>query len=458
MLRQKIAAEEENAPFTGKTLVALILPLIVEQFLAVLVGMVDTIMVSGVGESAMAAISTVDTVNSLFIQLFSAMSAGGAVVAAQYLGRKNLKDACTVANQLMLSTFTIALLTMTLTLAFYRQVIGIMDNGSDPAILTQSYTYLLITACSFPALGVYNGGVGLMRVMGDSKTSMITSVAMNLINICGNALLINVCHMGVAGAAISTLLSRTVAAVIIMRLLFKKSLPIHLSSLIRDRYDWRPDWSMIRRVFHIGVPNGVEGSLFQLGKVLIMSIVTTFSTSLRAANAAANTICSLPNIPGGAIGIASITIIGRLIGAGRKEDAKKYAGRLVLLSILSILPFNVVMFFIAPSVVALFNLTEEGTTAAIMLLRAYSVMSVVCWSFSWRLSDCMRAAGDARFPMVVSILSMLGLRIGACYLFVYVFDMSLMGVWYAMFADWMCRSVCFLIRFRGGKWLDKKAI
>ena len=448
----------EGGAFTGKALVALILPLIAEQFLAVLVGMADTVMVSGVGESAVAAISTVDSINILFIQLFSAMSAGGAVVAAQYLGRKDHKNACQAARQLLLSTFALAFAITILTLLFHRQIIGIMDNGSDPDTLRQSYTYLVITACSFPALGLYNGGVGLMRAMGNSKASMWTSTAMNLINITGNALLIHPLGLGVAGAALSTLLSRTVSAVIILRLLFDQGSPIHLGPFSNWKSDLTPDFPMIRRIFHIGAPNGLENSLFQVGKVLIMSIVTTFSTSLRAAHGVANTLCGLPNIPGNAIGLASITVVGQLVGAGKKEEAKGYAKKLLLLSILSILPLNIVLLFTAPRLVGLFSLSAEGMPAAAQLLQAYAVFSILIWAPSWRLPDFLHAAGDVRFPMVVSMLSMLVLRVGASYLFVYGFGWSLMGVWMAMFADWLARAVCFTIRFHGDTWLNKKVI
>ncbi len=458
MLRHLHWNAGEDSAFSGKALVKLILPLIAEQFLAVMVGMVDTVMVSGVGESAVAAISTVDSINILFIQLFSAMSAGGAVVAAQYLGRKDHENACQAAKQLLLSTFVMAFFIMSLILLFYRQIIGIMDNGSDPDTLRQSYTYLLITVCSFPALGLYNGGVGLMRAMGNSKASMWSSTIMNLINITGNALLIHPLGLGVAGAAIATLVSRTVSALIILKLLLDPHAAIHLSPVRSWKNDLKPDFPMIKRIFRIGVPSGLENSLFQVGKVLIMSIITTFSTSLRAAHGVATTLSGLPNIPGNAIGLASITVVGQLVGAGKKKEAKQYANRLLLLAFLGILPLNLTLLFTAPRLVHLFSLSAEGMPVAAQLLQAYAIFSILIWAFSWRLPDFMHAAGDVRFPMVVSMLSMLVLRVGASYLFVYGFGWSLMGVWMAMFADWLARAICFIIRFRGDAWLNKKVI
>ncbi len=450
----------EDTYFSSKALLALILPLIAEQFLAVLVGMADTAMVSGVDAtgSAVAAVSTVDTLNVLFINLFSAMSAGGAVVAAQYLGHQDRKNACAAAKQLMLSTFFLATIVSAVIVAFHRPIINLMDDGSDPATLNQSYTYLFITAFSFPFLGIYNGGVGLLRAMGNSKSSMYTSIAMNLINIGGNALLIHPCGLGVAGAGISTLLSRVVSAVVILRVLFNNTMPIHLDSPRRQPHYFRLDFSMIRRIFRVGVPNGLENSLFQVGKVLIMGIITTFPTAIRAANGICNSVSSVVNIPGNAIGLATIAVIGQLIGAGKKEEAKRYGKKLTRLMYLGVLPLNVLLFFFAEPVVRLLNLAEAGVPVAVQIERMYALCSIFIWVPSFGMPNILRAAGDARYTMAVSVISMLILRLGASYLLVYGFHLSLMGVWIAMHMDWAARGVCFMLRFSRGKWLEKKVI
>ena len=449
---------EEDGTFSNRALFALILPLIAEQFLAVLVGMADTAMVSGVGESAVAAVSTVDTLNILFIQLFSAMSAGGAVVAAQYLGRGDRKNACAAAKQLMLSTFALAMAVTAVIAVFHRQTIGLMDNGSDQNTLRQSYTYLLITVFSYPFLGIYNGGVGLLRAMGNSKSSMWTSIAMNVINIGGNALLIHPLGLGVAGAGISTLVSRAVSAVIILAIMFRQGMPIHLDSPRHQKHYFRFDFSMIRRIFRVGIPNGLENSLFQVGKVLIMGIITTFPTAIRAANGIVNSVSSVVNIPGGAIGLAAVAVIGQLVGAGKLEEAKKYGRKLMGLMYLGVLPMNVILFFAAEPVVRLFSLSEAGIPAAVQVLRLYSVCSILIWTPSFGTPNILRAAGDARFTMIVSIVSMLTLRLGASYLLVYGMNLSLLGIWIAMHMDWAARGLCFMLRFHGDKWLHKRVI
>ncbi|MBR6184738.1 MAG: MATE family efflux transporter [Clostridia bacterium] len=458
-MRRWTPSEAEGA-FSRKALIALILPLIAEQFLAVLVGMADTAMVSGVDAtgSAVAAVSTVDTLNLLFINLFTAMSAGGAVVAAQYLGHRDQKNACAAAKQLMLSTLLLSTLVTAVITVFHRPIINLMDDGHDLSTLNQSYTYLLITAFSYPFLGVYNGGVGLLRAMGNSKASMWTSIAMNVINIGGNALLIHPCGLGVAGAGISTLLSRVISAGIILKVMFNDTMPIHLDPPRRRKGYFRLDAAMIRRIFRVGVPNGLENSLFQVGKVLIMGIITTFPTALRAANGICNSISSVVNIPGSAIGLATIAVIGQLIGAGKKDEARRYGKKLTALMYLSILPMNLILLLMPEKAVALLNLTPAGVPAAVTILRLYALLSIFTWVPSFGMPNILRAAGDARFTMAVSVASMLVLRLGASYLMVYGFGLSLLGVWIAMHLDWIARGVCFILRFIRGKWLDKKVI
>lgn len=450
-------AGDEGA-FTNRQLIALVLPLIAEQLLAVMVGMADTVMVSGVGDSAVAAVSTVDTINTLFIQLFTAMSAGGAVVAAQYLGRRETENACTAARQLILATACLSVGIAALTLIFHKQVIGLLDQGSDLDTLNQSYTYLLITACSFPFLGLYNGGVGLLRAMGNTKASMWTSIAMNVINIGGNAILIHPCGLGVAGAAIASLLSRGVSAAIILYLLFNEHLPIHLEPMRRFRKNLQFDFAMIRRILRIGIPNGLENSLFQVGKVLIMGIVTTFPTAIRAAHGICNSVSSVVTIPGGAIGLAAITVVGQLVGAGEKEEARRYGKKLVKWMYVCNLPTHLLMIFAAAPVVRLFNLSEAGIPVAAQIMFTYGVTSLFLHPLAFGLPNVLRAAGDARYTMMVSVIAMLTLRLGASYLLVYGLHMSLLGVWVAMYMDWVARAVCFCVRFAGSRWLSRKVI
>jgi len=447
----------QERTFSNQQLVHLILPLIAEQWLAILVGVVDTLMVSGVGESAVAAVSMVDILNILFVQFFSAMCTGGAIVAAQYLGNKDYPNACNAAKQLILFTVLLSSAISVAIILLHRQVIGLMDDNSDPAVFEQACTYLMITACSYPFLGIYNGCAGLMRSMGNSKTSMWTSIIMNIVNVGGNALLIHPCGMGVAGAATATLLSRVVSSLVILRLMFRDNQPIHLPPLHTKGF-FRLDLSMIKRIFSLGLPSGIETSLFQVGRVLIMGIIATFPTAIRAANGIGNSVSSLAVIPFSGISLATVTVIGQLIGADKKDEARYYAKKLLTLMYVSIFPLNVALFFWAEPLVRMFNLTDAGISVAVEVLRLFAVFTIFTYPSSFGTTGVLRAAGDVKYAMYVAILSMLLVRVGMSYLLVYGFGLSLLGVWLSMCLDWVVRSIFFLIRLKGNAWLEKKVI
>ncbi|MBQ7182457.1 MAG: MATE family efflux transporter [Clostridia bacterium] len=447
-------SESRTVTFTRKALVALILPLIAEQFLAVMVGMADTVMVTTAGENAVSAVSLVDSLNILLIQLFSAMGAGGAIVSAQYLGHGDRKNACAAGGQLVTSSVAVSLIIALPGALFPRAVLGLIYGKVDPGILAEAEKYFMISALSYPFLALYNSGVGLLRAMGNSKTSMWTSTVMNVINIAGNALLIWGLKMGAAGAATASLVSRAVSAVIIFLVLRNPLMPVFLTKRNLMTFDRK----MILRIMGVGLPSGMENSLFQVGKLLIARLISQMAASIIAANAISNSICSVLNIPGSAIALAAIAVVGQCIGAGDREHALKYGRRLMLLEFLGVIPANLIAFFFAGGIVSLFHISPEGSAAAVEVVRLYSVVSVTLWVFSFGLPNTLRAAGDTKFTMTVSVISMLTLRLGLSYILVDGLGLGLNGVWYAMYADWAVRSLCFFIRFRNHKWLDRRVI
>ena len=442
--------------FTAKQLTRLIIPLVIEQFLAVLVGMADTVMVAGVNEYATSAVSTVDTLNNLLINLFSAMGAGGAVVAAQYLGHGEHKNACKAAKLLLYASLVVSLVIAMLAAPLRGAIIEGFYGSLNGQTKEMCKTYLLLSALSYPFLGIYNGGVGILRAQGDSRSSMISSTIMNAINICGNVLLIGPCGLGVAGAGIASLVSRGVCALIIMRILLRNKLPIHLEEPLHPEWDRR----MLGRILAIGLPSGAENSLFQVGKLIIMVIITRLPAAMIAANAAVNSLSGFPNIPGSAVGLAAITVIGQCVGAGNFAQARRYGKKLQLIIFLSILPLNVIIFVFCPLFLGLFGLerTPGAYEAALQVEKIYCVLSVISWMPSFGLPNILRAAGDARYTMTVSIISMLVLRVGLSFVLVDLFHLQILGVWLAMHADWICRGICFILRFRGKKWLEHRVI
>lgn len=440
--------------FSNRDLLRLIVPLIIEQFLALLIGMMDTVMVSGISESAVSAVSLVDSINILLIQLFSAMATGGAVVAAQYLGKRDVMSACDAAKQLLYVAFLLATVIAAIAIVFAGPILRLCFGSLAEGTMVYCYTYLVLSALSYPALALYNGGAALLRAMNNSKASMYTSLMMNVVNVAGNALLIYGLKLEVAGAAAASLVSRILGAVVMVKMLLHPSSAIHLIRPTRPE----PNWNMIKRIFGQGIPNGLENSMFQIGKLMVAGVVSMFGEAIIAANAVSNTIASTFNLPGTAIGLAIVTVVGQCIGAGDPKQARYYARRLLLLVYALMTLMNVIMFFFARDISAFFHLSPEGLDAAEEILKWYAVAATVFWPSSFTLPNALRAAGDARFTMGVSIFSMWIFRIGACYLLVYYFDLGLLGVWGAMFIDWIVRTGFFTVRYMGSKWLTKRLV
>ncbi|QAT50496.1 MATE family efflux transporter [Caproiciproducens sp. NJN-50] len=444
----------EKEPFSKRELVRLIWPLVIEQFLAVTIGMADTVMVATSGEAAVSGISLVDAVNTLLIQIFAALATGGAVVASQYLGSQNREGACRSAKQLLYTITAMASGITVLSVIFCRQILRFVFGGIAPDVMSNAQTYYYLTALSYPFMAIYNAGAALYRSMGNSRISMVVSILMNLINIVGNAILIYGFNWGVAGAGTATLLSRIVAAVLMLILIKEKENLIFIENIFR--FEFHPD--MIRKILAIGVPNGLENGMFQVGKLLVQNLITTFGTSAIAANAIANSVSSFSNIPGNAIGLGLITVVGQCVGAEDYDHAVFYTKRLMKAAYLSMGMINVALFLFAGPIVGVFHLSAAATASASQILTCFAVFNAVIWPVSFTLPNALRAAGDARFTMVTSMLSMWVFRIGFSYILSLLLGLGLPGTWFAMYIDWVVRSLVFLIRFSGGKWKQRRVI
>lgn len=440
--------------FSNRDLTKLIFPLVIEQFLALFIGMADTIMVSTISESAVSAVSLVDGVNTLLVQLFSAMATGGAVVAAQYLGKGERNNACKAAKQLLYVSLGISLFIAAASIVFCPQILSFVFGALNERTMTYCRTYFYISALSYPALGVYNCGAALLRAMRNSKASMFASFVMNVVNVLGNAILIYVFKLEVMGAAIASLTSRCLSAVIMTRLLMHRDAPIHL---IRPT---KPEWDgdMIKRIFSLGIPNGLENSIFHVGRLLVSSIVSTFSVAAIAANAVCGNITSICNLPGSAIGLAMVTVIGQCVGAGDGAQARMYAKKLFILTEGLMIIMGTLMLCFSRQITGLFNLSPEGVDIAVQVISVSAFAQAIFWMSSFTIPNALRAAGDAKFTMLVSIACMWIFRIGASYLLVYAFNMGLLGVWCAMFIDWVVRGALFIKRYCGDKWLTKRVV
>lgn len=444
-------SEAISTKFSNKDLRKLIGPLVVEQLLAITVGLADSLMVARVGEAAVSAVSLVDAVNVLLVSMFSALATGGAVVAGQYMGRREMEKANRAGAQLLLFMGECAV-GITVLLYWIRPfVLHVVFGCIEADVAAYANIYYLIVEASTVFLAIYNAGAALFRVMGNSQISMYVSLWMNIINVVGNAVLIFGFHRGVEGVAIPTLVSRAVAAVAMVVLLRKPSLPLHLP----EKFSFRHEKAIVKNILLLGVPNGVEGSMFQLGKLLLLSVVSAFGTASVAANAIANTIANFQILAPQSIGLGVVTVVSRCVGAGEFSEARFYTRKLMRWGYVSILATNLLIFALLPLLLWLYNLSEEATNYARILLLLHGCIAILIWPTAFQLPQTIRAAGDTRFTMLVSSASMWSFRVVLGVIMAKNFQMGVFGMWGAMFVDWIVRSVVFVLRYRGHRWETK---
>ena len=435
--------------FSQKDLLRLVGPLLIEQFLAVTVGMADTMMVSRCGEAAISGVSLVDMINNLIIVLFAALATGGAVVVSQYLGAKEQEKANASAGQLILLSAILGTVVAAVCILFARPMISACYGSIDADVLDAGVLYLKITALSYPFLALYNAGAALFRSMGNSKISMQISFLMNVINIVGNAVCIFGLKMGVDGVAWPSVVSRVVAALLILRRCYQKGNALTVPKTTRL------DARMTRRILGIGIPSAFENSLFEAGRILVVSMISTFGTVQIAANAVANNLDGMGVIPGKALSLAMITVVGRCVGAGDSEQAVYYTRKLSLWSYIAMGLSNGAILLLLHKLIGIYALSGETMVLSETLVRIHAGFAILLWTLSFVLPNALRAANDVKFTMLVSILSMAVWRLGFSYLLCVRMGWGAVGVWIAMVIDWMCRVTCFVIRFRSGVWKNK---
>ena len=428
--------------FTRKDLAKLLLPLIVEQLLAVLVGMADVVMVAAVGETAVSGVSLVDSISILIIQMLAALATGGSVVCAQYIGKKQPENACEAAGQLILVTTMVSVVIAVIALIGNRHLLAMIFGKVENSVMENAQIYFWLSALSYPFLAVYNSCAALYRAMGNSKVSMYASLVMNAINIAGNAICVFGLHMGVEGVGIPTLVSRAFAAILMLFLIQRPQNVIRIRNLQELRFNGR----MIKDILKVGVPNGMENTMFQFGKLFLQSLVSSLGTVAIASYAVASNLVTFEYLVGNAIDLGIITIVGQCVGAGEWEQAKQYTKKLVLVNYAALVVICSLMILFRNQVVGIYNLSPEATRTSAEMLFAHSLAMVV-WPLAFTIPYSLRASFDAPFTMYVSVASMWIFRIASAYFFVKVLNLGVMGVWYGMYIDWVFRGLLFVNRF-----------
>lgn len=445
---------QQTELFSNKTLKEMIIPLFLEQLMAMLVGMADTLVVSYAGEAAVSGVSLVNQFNTIFIYLFTALTSGGAVVISQYIGRKAADAAGEAASQLLLFSVIFSVLVTVFVLIGNEKILRLMFGKVENEVMQACITYLRISAYSYPALAVYNAGAALFRSMGKTGATMYVSAASNIINVIGNLIGVFVLHAGVAGVAWPSLIARTFSAAVITVLCFcKKNNVIYACKWI---FQW--NGKLMRHILRIAVPNGLENGIFQLVKVALSSIAALFGTYQIAANGVAQSIWSLAALAGVSMGPVFITVIGQCMGNGDTESADYYLKKLSRLTVLISAAWNLFVFLLTPLFLKLYALKEETKLLVVWLVLLHNVFNAAAYPFSGALSNGLRAAGDVKFTMYVSVASTIGVRLLLSYILSIVFNIGVIGIAAAMVCDWIFRAVVFILRMKSGKWKAFKVI
>ena len=448
--------EQQQHMFTNRMIRNLLIPVVLEQLLNSIMGTADTRMVSNVGSAAISAVSLVDSINVLVIQAFSALAAGGAIVCAQYIGQRNKEKANESARQVLFIITAISVAVSLICLVFQKPLLRLIFGSVEAEVMRASEVYFFYTALSFPFIAAYDSAASIFRAQDNTRGPMTISMISNVMNIAGNAIMIWVFHMGVAGAALSTLISRIFCAVVVLIQLRKEREGQEI--VVRDYFKIRPNWSMIKRILGIGIPSGVENSMFQLGKLAIQSTVSTLGTAAIAAQAMTNILENLNGIAAIGVGVGLMTIVGQCLGAGRKDEAVYYIKKLCVIAEIVVLTSCLIVFALTKPVTILGGMEKESADMCFHMVMWITIMKPLVWTMAFVPGYGLRAAGDVKFSMITSCCTMWACRFCLCVFLIRVMGFGPMGVWIGMFADWTVRSIIFTWRFHSRKWLQHKVI
>lgn len=462
---------ENKKLFSNHDLWLLIWPLLVEQLLQITLGMADIVMVASLGEASVSGVSLVDSINVLLTQIFAALATGGAVVCSQYIGSGKYDMADKTAKQLLYTITAVSVFIMIAGFAFYKPLLRIIFGNIEEDVMSASRKYFLITLFALPGIAIYNAAAALFRAQGNSKVSMLIALLVNVLNIGGNALLVYGFKCGVEGVAIPTLISRTVAAVVLLLCLyFSKEYNGRRAVSIKGIRHVEVEWHLVKKILKIGVPNGLENSTFQIGKILVLSLIASYGTNAIAANAAGNTLASFEVLPGSSISLALLTVVGQCMGAAKPEQASYYTKKLLSFAYIGMWVLNIPLLLFSYKIISWYGMSEETTRLAWYMTLTHGLCGMLIWPISFTLPNALRASNDAAFTMIISMLSMWFVRVGVSYVFKWTDIFGLveklgwpssfgsLGVWFAMIIDWVVRSSFFIARFAGGKWKTRALI
>jgi len=437
--------------FSKQDINKIVYPLLGQQILSISVNIIDSMMVSSAGEAAISGVSLINVLNNFLMCLFTALAAGGSIVISQLLGKKDTETAKSATNQLIWVCFGVSAIVALLTTAFRYPLLDLIYGKTDPEIMKNAHDYFFYLAITYPFLAVANACYSVFRAMGNTKISLYNSIWVNIVNIAGNAILIYGFKMGAAGAAIATAFSRIFAAATMMYRLYDRGNVLYIENLFKTKLDMK----IIKNICGVGIPNGIENSMFQFGKLLTQSLIASFPLVQIAANSVALSVVNIQYTAGTAISMTITAIVGRCIGAQEKQQAKHYTMKLMKMAYAMTIGIAALTCIFAKPIAHIYNLTGDTADLTVKLLIFHSIAISTVWPCGFTLPNCFRAASDVRFTMIVSVCSMWVFRVFLSYVFGRYMGMGVMGVWYAMVCDWAFRAIVFVIRYISGVWLAK---
>lgn len=434
----------EGYLFSNKALFYLFIPLLIEQALEFFVGLADSIMVASLGEAAISGVSLVDFLMQLLIFSFSALATGGAVIAGQYLGDNKIDEARNASNQLMWFSALSSTLFMLIVLIARSFLIGILFGQIEADVWANADIYLLIVALSIPFIAIYNAGAAIFRTTNDASLPMKIMLVCDVLNVVGNAFCIYYLGWGVEGVAIPTVISRFIAAIAILYYVLDENYLLHIKRTLKHKFDWL----ILRNVLNVGIPYGIENGLFQLGRILVLSLVSTFGTMAIAANSVGYAIGIFSVLPGFAINLGFTAVISRCVGANDYEQVRFYNKKIILIVFISHIIINIVIFALLPFILEIYQLSSQTAAMTSEMVIWHGIFAVIIWPIAFTLPAMFRGAGDSKSVMYISLAVMFTCRIGLSYIIADWMGVGVFGTWIAMFIDWYVRAALYIYRDR----------
>lgn len=448
-----------------RDILGLAIPILTEQAFMTIMGMVNTIMAGRIGKEAVSAVGMVDSLNNIFIAFFSALAVGGTVVVAQYSGQGSIKRVNEAAKQALYSGVMLAFIVTIFMWIFKAPLIKLLFGSAEEEVIKATYSYLGITLFTYPLIAILLISNGLLRGVGDTKNPAKITITMNALNVAFGYLLIygvninlgifniNFSGFGILGAALAIGLARIFGSILALLVLVRGSKTLKLRKLTKFKFNKE----LLIPVVNVGIPASIESLLFNIGKLITQIYIVSMGTVSIASNSVSGSVAGMINVPGAAFSIAATTVVGQYIGKGKGEEAKKSLFYLTYLSMgcLTLLGLSSIPF--APFLASLYNTNPDIIALSSKVIRLNGIF-IIAWSFSFILPAGLKGAGDAKYTMVTAIAGMWLFRITLGYVLSIMLGMGLIGVWLAMYTDWLVRGTLYYLRVKGDKWKQKAVI